>query len=138
MLFRLTIPREAQLVGAVRQVAERAAQCAGYAGADADRFAASVGQALETILARAAANTEHAREPIEVRFEREGAFLDVYLRYHATDGDRPALDGSLSAEALRQGMDSVEFGRDGAVTWCRLRRALPRNKTDHQCEMPPG
>ncbi len=137
MLFRLTIPRDARLIGAVRQVAERAAQCAGYTAADADRIAASVGRALETVLAREAADAAQAQEAVEVRFEREGSHLDIYLRYRASGDDRPAVDGALSGEALRQGMDSVEFGRDGPIAWCRFRRALPRDKADHQCEMPP-
>ncbi len=137
MLFRLTIPRDARLIDAVRHVAERAAQCAGYSAADADRIAASVGQALETVLAREVPDAAHAQEPIEVRFEREGPYLDIFLRYAAAGDDRPVVDGALSGEALRQGMDSVEFGRDGAIAWCRLRRTLPRDKADHQCEVPP-
>ncbi len=136
MLFRLTIPGNPQMVPVLRQVAERVAQCAGYSAAEAARVAASVGHAVETVMQRL--NIEGAeREPLEMRFEREDLYLDVWLYYHAPDGGRALPDPAVSGEALRQGMDSVEFGREGEMNYCRLRRVLPREKTDHQCEMPP-
>ncbi len=136
MLFRLTIPGNPNLVPALRQVAERVAQCAGYSAAEAARVAASVGHAVDTVLQRL--NSEGAvGEPLEMRFEREDVHLDIWLYYHAPDGGRAVLDPAVSGEALRQGMDSVEFGRDGDMNYCRLRRALPADKVDHQCEMLP-
>lgn len=137
MLFRLTIPRDVQLVAAVRQVAERVAQCAGYTAADAVRIASCVAQAMDTVLACRAPDASTGRDLLDIRFEREGVHLDVWLRYCPGDGDRPIADPALSSEALRQGMDSVEFGREGELAWCRLRRVLPREPVDHQCEMPP-
>ncbi len=137
VLFRLTIPRDVQLVPAVRQVAERVAQCAGYTASDAARIALTVGQAVEVVLTSASSDGG-GREPIEIRFERESVHLDVWLRYRATEPERaPAVDPAVSSEAMRQGMDSVEFGREGELAYCRLRRELPREKTDHQCEAPP-
>jgi hypothetical protein len=137
VLFRLTIPRDVQLVAAVRQVAERVAQCAGYTAADAAAVASSVAQAMGTVLGRQAPAASTGHDLLDIRFEREGVHLDVWLRYRAGDGDRPVVDPALSSEALRQGMDSVEFGREGEMAWCRLRRVLPRQPVDHQCEMPP-
>ena len=138
MLFKLTIPRDVHLVPAVRQVAERVAQCAGYTAADAARIALSVGQATDTVLARQVPEDDSGRNaPLDIRFEQEGVHFDVWLRYRAEAGDRPAVDPALSREALRQGMESVEFGREGEVAWCRLRRTLPREPGDHQCKAPP-
>ena len=137
MLFRLTIPRDVLLAPAVRQIAERVAQCAGYTAADAVRVASSVGLAVDTVLARQAPDASSENDPLEVRFEREGVYLDVWLRYRAGEQDRPVVDAALSSEALRQGMESVEFGREGEVAYCRLRRALPAEKVDHLCEVPP-
>lgn len=137
MVFRLTIPRDVQLVAAVRQVAERVAQCAGYTAADAVRIASCVAQAMDTVLACRTPDAPAVRDLLDIRFEREGVHLDVWLRYRSGDGDRPIADPALSSEALRQGMDSVEFGREGELAWCRLRRVLPREPVDHQCEMPP-
>jgi acyl-CoA reductase-like NAD-dependent aldehyde dehydrogenase len=55
--FNLTISHDVRLAPAVRQVAERAAQCAGFDAADAMRLAASVGHAAETLLSRVAAGS---------------------------------------------------------------------------------
>jgi hypothetical protein len=135
--FNITIARDVLFAPAVRKIADRAAQCAGFASADAIRLAASVGRAAETLLAR---DSAEGGETVEVRFEHDARVLDVTFRYRPAGGGRPgaSVDPSLSGDALRQGMDSVEFGADGAIEYCRLRRALPREKVDHQCEMPPG
>jgi len=147
--FRLTIPRDTALVPAVRQIAERVAQCAGYTTADAQRIASSVGRAVEIVLSRLGQRgspTASEGEPaaaslpddlLDIRFERDARYLNIWLRYRADQGSRPAVDPALSSEALRQGMDSAEFGREGEAAFCRLRRALPHEKVDHQCEMPP-
>ena len=149
MRFRLTIPRDTALVPAVRQIAERVAQCAGYTTADAQRIASSVGRAVEIVLSRpgqrgsptaseggpAAASLQD--DLLDIRFERDARYLNIWLRYRADQGSRPVVDPALSSEALRQGMDSAEFGREGEAAFCRLRRALPHEKVDHQCEMPP-
>jgi hypothetical protein len=137
VLFKLTIPRDLTLVPAVRQVAERVAQCAGYTAADAARMASSVGQAVEAVLARRVPEPPWDGGGLDIRFERQGVYLDVWVRYRADDSGRPAVDAALSSEALRQGMESVEFGREGEVAYCRLRRTLPREKVDHQCDVPP-
>ncbi len=136
MLFRMTMPGDAQLVPALRQVAERVAQCAGYAATDAARVAASVGHAATTVIERLQGESAEP-QLLDIRFQREGVHLDVWLFYPTSDGDRTVLDPAVSGEALRQGMESVEFGRDGDTTYCRLRRMLPRDKVDHRCEMPP-
>ena len=135
MHFNLTISHDVRLAQAVRQIAERVAQCAGFASADAMRLAASVGQADETLLARASAE---GGESLDIRFDRDARVLDVTFRYRPSGGSRPgaAVDPSLSGEAMRQGMDSVEFGAEGAMQYCRLRRALPHEKVGHDCEMP--
>ncbi len=136
MLFRMTMPGDAQFVPALRQVAERVAQCAGYAATEAARVAASVGHAANTVIERLQAESGRP-EPLDVRFQREGVHLEVWLYYRTSDGGRPLLDPAVSGEALRQGMDSVEFGRDGDMNYCRLRRTLPADKVDHQCEVLP-
>ncbi len=146
MLFKLTIPRDVKLVPAVRQVAERVGQCAGYTAAEAQRIASSVGRAVEIVLSPPARRSSPAASEggpgsgdlLDIRFERDGAYLDIWLRYRADHHDRPAVDPALSSEALRQGMDSAEFGREGEVAYCRLRRALPLEKVDHQCDVPPN
>ena len=137
MLFRLTIPCDVRLVPAVRRVAERVAQCAGYSAGEAVRVASSVAHAADTLLRRLEAQGRVA-DPIDIRFRREGGHLDVWMYYTAPDSDIAAPDPAISGEALRQGMDSVEFGRQGEVGFCRLRRVLPSEKVDHQCEVPPA
>ncbi len=137
MQFKLTIPRSATLVPTVRQIAERVAQCAGYTGADAARIAAAVAQAADIVVARPALPGPGGDDSLDIRFHRNGLYLDVWLRYRSDEGDRPSADPTLSMEALREAMDSVEFGREGETAFCRLRRTLPREKADHQCEMPP-
>ncbi len=135
MDFRITIPRDVQLTAAVRQLAERAAQCAGYSGVEAVRVGASVTAAVDAVLTRLSPPT--AQSGIELRFERVGNHLDIWVRYEAGEDDRSqAVDAPLSSEALRQGMDSIEFGRDDGVAYCHLRRVLPHDKVDHQCQTP--
>lgn len=141
MLFKLTIPRDANLVPAVRQIAERVAECAGYAAADARRIASSVGRAVEIVVARPAPRSSPlpaSDDSLDIQFERDSAYLDVWLRYRADRRDQPVADPALSSEALRQGMDSAEFGHQGDVAFCRLRRALPSEKVNHRCEPPPN
>ena len=134
--FRLTIPPDVRLVAAVRQLAERVAQCAGYPAADAARLASSVEQAIERVLARPAPNLPGGRDALDIRFERDGAYLDVWLRQRMGAGEWPAADPLLENDALRQGVDTVETGREGDVAYWRLRRRLPHEKADHQCEAP--
>jgi hypothetical protein len=135
--FTLTIPCDGQLVGTVRQVAERVAQCAGYTAADASQLASGVEHAVETVMQ--GLERESARpQPVDIRFERDEHHLDVWLCYRSNDGDRAAIEAAVSGDAaLRQGMDDVEFGRHGDLCYCRLRRGLPRERVDHQCEVPP-
>jgi hypothetical protein len=133
--FRLTIPCDEQYVPAVRQLAERVAQCAGYSAAEAVRVASSVGHAAQTLIRQLGGDARQS-QPVEVCFQREGAHLEVWLQYAASDSDSAVLDPAISGEALRQGMDSVEFGRRGEVSYCRLCRALPHDKVDHKCEAP--
>lgn len=137
MLFRLTIPCDPQYVPAVRQVAERVAQCAGYSAAEAACVASSIGHAADTLVRQLGTDTRPA-EPIEALFQREGAHLDVRLQYLASESDSAVLDPAISGEVLRHGMDSIEFGRQGEVCYCLLRRALPHEKVNHKCEAPRG
>jgi hypothetical protein len=134
--FNLTISHDVCFVATVRQLAERVAQCAGFATADAIRVAASVGLVTETLLSRAPAGNGEA---LDIRFERDATALDVTFRYRPFGGGRPggSVDPSLAGDAMRQGMDSVEFGAEGEIEFCRLRRTLPHEKFNHQCEMPP-
>ena len=133
MRFRLTIPPDAQFVVAVRQVADRVAQCSGYSAADAERFASSVGRAVEQVLERASADGA----ALDIRFERDATHLDVWLRYRAADADRAGADAALSRETPQPGPEGVEMGREGEFSYWRLRRPLPHEKVDHQCELPP-
>jgi len=164
VLFRLIIPRDTALVPALRLIAERVAQCAGYTSADAQRIASSVGRAVEIVLSRpgrgssptageggparrsspmaseggpAPAAKSASDDSLDIRFERDAGHLNIWLRYRADQRGRPVVDPALSSEALRQGMDSAEFGREGEAAFCRLRRALPHERVEHQCEMPP-
>ncbi len=136
MDFRITIPRDAQLAQAVRQVAERVAQCSGYSAVEAVRVGASVAAAIDAVLTRLSPPT--AQSGIELRFERVTDHLDIWVRYQAGEHHRPqGVDAALSSEALRQGMDSIEFGSDDGVAYCHLRRVLPEEKVDHQCAADP-
>ncbi len=127
--FRLTVPHDAQLVGAVRQVADRVAQCAGFSAAEAATIASTVARAAEAIIAGSA-----DRDHLDIRFERHTTHLEVWLRYRAATADRPT--GATPAP-LHPGDDDVETGREDEVSYWRLRRALPRDKVDHRCELPP-
>ncbi len=134
MHFRINMPRDVQLAATARQIAERVAQCAGYTAPEAVRVASSVGAAIDAVLTRL--SPPHVRSGIDLRFERLGNYLDIWLRYETGDDSRPqAVDAALSSEALRQGMDSIEFGRDNGTAYCHLRRVLPHEKVDHKCEM---
>jgi hypothetical protein len=132
VLFRIIIPCDARLSPAIRQIAERVAQCAGYSAAEAVRVASGVGQAAEALMARSSGE-------FDIRFQRESRFLDVVFRRRACPGDSPETieNAAVSSEAMRLGMESVEFGVEDEVAYCRLRRVLPDEKVDHQCEMPP-
>ncbi len=145
MLFKLLMPPDAKFMPTIRQVAERVAQCAGYTATEAQRIGAGVGRVVEVVLSRlrpaqasSGGQGAHGAEPLDIRFQRDGRYLDVWLRYRADPCDRPAVDPALSREAIEQGMDSAEFGLEGDIAVCRLRRELPRDKVDHQCEAPDG
>lgn len=129
--FRLTVPHDAQLVGAVRQVADRVAQCAGFSAADAETIASSVARAAEAIMGGPGSAD---RQGLDVRFERDATQLDVWLRYRAANGDSPS---EATPAPLRSDDGDVEVGREGEVSYWRLRRALPRDKVNHRCELPP-
>jgi hypothetical protein len=133
VLFSITIPCDARLCQMVRQIAERAAQCAGYTGDDAAGMAAAVVGAAEKIMAIVGG------EPLGISFERKSSCLDVVIRYPLTAPGSGAIsaDTVVSNQAVQQGVQSVEFGVDDEMAYCRLRRVLPREKVDHQCEIPP-
>lgn len=135
----MTLSRRADMIPAIRDIAERVAQCAGYESAEAVRIASSVRHAVDVVFARPEPPDQPEPPDIDIRFVRDGGHLEVWLRYPAWDGDNRGepLDPVLSREALRQGIDSVEFGREGDMAYCRLRRALPKEKVDHECEAPP-
>lgn len=137
VLFRMTLPREPRLTVALRDIAERLAQCAGYPASEAVRIASSVGQAVDAVIGQLSADVPD--QQIDVRFERGEDDLHVWMRYRAGAQARgpAAVDAALSREVLRQGMDSVEFGNENGMAYCHLRRQLPREKVDHQCEVPP-
>ncbi len=125
VLFRITLSRDCDLAPMLRQIAERIAQAAGYAPTEAARIGTSVGQAADALMADLDAGGQ-----FDISIERNTENLDVWLRYPVTLANRaPAVDAALSGEALRQGMDSVEFGNEDGVGYCRLRRALPRSLT---------
>jgi hypothetical protein len=126
VLFRITLPRDCDLAPALRQIAERIAQTAGYASTEAARIGTSVGQAADAVMADLVGASQ-----LDVTIERNRENLDVWLRYPVAPVGRPpaAVDAALSSEALRQGMDSVEFGNEDGVAYCRLRRALPHSVT---------
>jgi hypothetical protein len=136
VLFRISLPRDVLMIPALRGIAERVAQCCGYSAAEAARIASSVGQAADAVFGRPPAG---GGEQVEVEFGHESTWLDVWLRYPQPGPGRvpAAVDAALSSEALRNGMDSVEFGNENGLAYCRLRRMLPREKVDHECESPP-
>ncbi len=130
--FKLTIPHDAQFVAAVRQVAERVAQCSGFTAADAQTIASRLGEAVEHVLRQSRPSADH--EGLDIRFERDPTHLEVWLRYRVGDGDQ--LASNRAGAAAVPGTDRVETGRDGEISYWRLRCALPHEKVDHQCEMP--
>jgi hypothetical protein len=136
VLFRISLPRDIQMIPALRDIAERVAQCSGYAAPEAVRIASCVSRAADAVFGRLSVAPN---DQIEVVFERESKHLDVWLRYPVPGQGRvpAAVDAALSSEVLRQGMDSVEFGDENGLAYCRLRRVLPHEKVDHECEMPP-
>ncbi len=134
--FKLTIPPDARFIPAVRQIAERVAQCAGYTAAEAAGIASAVARVAEAVVGgpgRAFTNGTG----VDIRFEREAGYLDVLLRYPTTESDRRAPEPPGAGDAAARIMDTVEVGREGDIAFCRLRRRLPDEAVDHKCEMPP-
>ncbi len=127
------MPADAKLAPTVRQLAERVAQCAGYGADDSQRISSAVARAFEVVLARPAVKTVGA--PVDIRFVRNAAYLEVWLTYPDGD-DRAAVDSQLSRDVVDGGMDT-EFGRERDTAYCRLRRLLPPSKVDHHCALPP-
>jgi hypothetical protein len=135
VLFRISLPRDADLVPAVRDVAERLAQCAGYTSEDAVRIASSVGLAADAVMRRW--SEARPEQQIDVSFESEWPHLDVWLRYRLSSEECASGPRVPPPETFGEGMDSVEFGREDGVAFCHLQRLLPHEKVDHRCEMPP-
>ncbi len=124
VLFRITLPCDCEMGSALRQLAERVAQCAGYGATESARIATSVGQTADAVMAGLSKASQ-----LDVTFERDTRHLNVWLRYPVASAARgpAAVDAALSSEALRQGMDSVEFGSEDGIAFCCLRRPLPEH-----------
>lgn len=112
--FTMTMPGDARLVGAVRQLA---VQAAGYAQVEAEvsqQLAEQVEHATQAFVASTAAPTA----PIHVRFAGDGQTLDVVISADAAAG--PAPPASTSAGGV-----SIEWTRDGARQTCHIRQPIP-------------
>jgi hypothetical protein len=110
--FTMTMPGDARLVGAVRQLA---AQAAGYAQLEADvseRLAAQVERAIESALA-----ASPTPAPIRVRFAGDGRTLDVVISSDAAGA------GSLPRSTTSNGM-TIDWTRDGAGQTCHIRQPI--------------
>jgi len=114
-LFRLTIPNDQGFLNTVHTVAAKAAEHAKYTPEDARRMAQTVAAAAGAAV-QASAEGGH---PVDVQFDwRDGRF-EVSLRYV----DERTLGTHLTIS--RDGMEDLDFSRDGRFTVCRMARKLP-------------
>jgi len=111
--FTVTMPGDARLVGAVKQLA---AQAAGYAQLSADAgegLARHVERATETAIA--STNVPHG--PIHVRFTANPSAIDVFISFDAA--------ASAAAPASTSSGDvSVKWSADGSRRTCHIRQPI--------------
>ena len=99
--FTLSMPGDARLVGAVRDLTTHAASYAKLDGARAQVLAAQVTAAAEAAIEASGAQDS----PVDFRFVREGATLTVSIGLDAARGAAwPAANGGgLTVDTARQG-----------------------------------
>jgi hypothetical protein len=112
--FLLTMPGDARLIGAVRQLAT---QAAGYAQLTPDAAEGLAGH-VERATQAAIAATETPPTPIQFRFTGDGRAIDVVISSeHAAAAPLPrssAIGGVM-----------IEWSADGSRLICHIRQPLP-------------
>lgn len=110
--FALSVRADERMLGTVRAVAVGAARRAQYASDEAEGIGRAVAEAAAQIVAAAGGPTDF----VDLVFAVEGGRFETRLRYVAATERLPIAS---------DGMDSVEFGRDGDFAVCTLARRLP-------------
>ena len=112
--FLLTMPGDARLIGAVRQLA---AQAAGYAQLTPDAAEGLAGH-VERATEAAIAATKAPPAPIELRFTGDTSAIDVVI---SSEGSvAPALPRSSAIGGVM-----IEWSADGSRLICHIRQPLP-------------
>ena len=112
--FTMTMPGDTRLVGIVRDLAVHAARFAQVAPQLATAFVNEAASAAQVAIDL----TESRDAPIEFRFVRAGATLDLFITCEVVDSSRlptPEVSGGLS----------VDWTRDGSTQVCHIRQQMP-------------
>ena len=112
--FTLTMPGDARLIGAVRQLA---AQAAGYAQLASDVAEGLAGH-VERATQAAIAATHAPSAPIQLRFLGDAHAINVTISGESASA--PTLPRSASI-----GDVAIEWSADGSRLTCHIRQPLP-------------
>jgi len=112
--FTMTMPGDARLIGAIRQLAAHAADYAKLSTDAGEGLAAEVEAAATTAIA---GTRRHDRE-IEVRFSGDDSAIVVQISWDA------AAPSPMPPSTANDGT-SVDWTSDGSRHTCRIRRHIP-------------
>ena len=112
--FTMTMPGDARLVGAVRQLA---AQAAGYAQLEAET-SERLAEHVEGAIAAMVSATALPDAPMHLRFAGDGQTLDVVI------SSDEAGAGALPQSTTSGGV-TIEWTRDGSRQTCHIRQPIP-------------
>jgi hypothetical protein len=111
--FTVTMPGDARLVGAVKQLAAQAAGYAQLTAEDGQGLATQVERATEAAIASSAV----AHHLIQVRFAADRHAIDVVISTDA--GSSAAAPASSASDGL-----TVDWTTEGSRRTCHIRRLL--------------
>jgi hypothetical protein len=111
--FTLTMPGDARLLGAVRDLTSHAAGYAKLAAASGKSLADEVVTATQTAIA----STHVQDAPIEFRFDATGEAIDITITCEVNSSAVPPT--STPAGGL-----TVDWSRDGSRQTCHIRQRL--------------
>ncbi|HAK55668.1 MAG TPA: hypothetical protein DCP38_09330 [Acidobacteria bacterium] len=134
--FELSLTGDRRFHRIVGELYARAAEQLGYSAVDAIEIGRSIETAVLGVMEHG--YPDHTCDQIDISFSADDGTLAVHVRYRASDGGPAPVaatdvqgalaeirDGHVPLDVIRQAMPDVEFGRDGAVEYCRLSRKLP-------------
>ena len=112
--FTVTMPGDARLVGAIRQLAAHAAGYANLSSGAGEGLAAEVERAAQAAIA----STPGHEAVIEFRFSGDGTSVKVLISCEAAASAEPPQ--SSAADGV-----SVDWTSEGSRHTCRIRQRIP-------------